>query len=82
MEKMKSKFCPAMWFSGFFGLGALVHAIRFVARFSIALNGQEIPLSVSGLLALVFGIFSIGLLILSLKRPCESDKGNVSTCCK
>ena len=82
MEKMKTKFCPAMWFSGFFGLGAFVHAIRFITRFSIAINGQEIPVSVSGLLALVLGIFSIGLLILSLRRPCESGDGNVSTCCK
>lgn len=82
MEKIKMKFCPAMWFSGFFGFGALVHAIRFVTRFDIAVNGQEIPLSASGVLALVFGIFSIGLLILSLKKPCESGKENVSTCCK
>ncbi len=82
MEKMKSKFCPAMWLSGFFGLGALVHLVRFIARFDLVVADHEIPLALSGFLVLVLGIFSIGLLILSLKRPCESGKGNVSTCCK
>lgn len=74
MEKMKSRFCPAMWFSGFFGLGALIHLVRFIAGFSLVVGGREIPLSVSGTLALVLGILSLALLIVSLKRPCEAGK--------
>ncbi len=81
MEKMKNKFCPAVWFSGFFGLGALAHAIRFITRFSLAVNGREIPLSISGLVAVVLGIFSIGLLVASLKRHCEPKEAS-SGCCK
>ncbi len=76
----KTKFCPAMWLSGFFGLGAFVQTIRFVARFSMAVNGHEIPLSASGLIAIGMGVLSIGLLILSLKRPCQAGKG--TGCCK
>ncbi len=82
MERSETKFCPAMWFSGFFGLGAMVHLIRFITRFSLAVGGREVPLSLSGLLALILGILSIGLLIVSLKRPCEMGKEGTSVCCK
>ena len=77
----KSKFCPALWFSGFFGLGALVHLIRLVTGFSVVIAGREIPIAFSAVAALVFGVLSVGLLIVSIKRPCETgkDKGH---CCK
>ena len=81
MGKAKAEFCPAMWFSGFFGLGALVHLARLIAGFSVVIAGREIPLAVSGIIALVFGILSVGLLIVSLKRPCETKKEGAS-CCK
>ena len=74
MEKAKVKFCPAMWFSGFFGLGALGHLVRLITGFSVVIAGREIPLAFSKVAVLVFGILSIGLLILSLKKPCGSGK--------
>ncbi len=82
MEKMKSKFCPAMWFSGFFGLGALVHLMRYLFGFGLIVNGHAISLRVSGIFALVAGILSVSLLIVSLKKPCETGKGGTSGCCK
>ncbi len=78
----KAKFCPALWFSGFFGLGVLVHLVRLIMGFSVVIAGHEIPLSFSAVAALVFGILSAGLLILSLKRPCEVGKVGGSSCCK
>ena len=77
----KTKFCPALWFSGFFGLGALAHLVRLILGFSIVIAGREIPIVFSAVIALVFGVFSVGLLIVSIKRPCETgkDKGR---CCK
>lgn len=80
MEKMNTKFCPAMWFSGFFALGAIVHAVRYLMHFSIAVNGEEIPLQASGFIVLILGFLSVGLLIVSLKRPCGTNKE--SGCCK
>ena len=82
MEKGKAKFCPAMWFSGFFALGAVVHVVRLIAGFSIVVAGREIPLAASGIAVLAFGVLSAGLLILSLKRPCETKKEGSSVCCK
>ena len=82
MEKVKAKFCPAMWFSGFFALGAVVHLIRLIAGLSVVIAGREIPLAFSGIALLIFGILSAGLLILSLKRPCETKKEGASFCCK
>ena len=78
---VKTKFCPAMWFSGFFALGAVVHSVRLITGFSVVIAGREIPLILSGAAVLVFGILSVGLLILSLKRPCETKKEGAS-CCK
>ena len=80
MEKEK-RFCPALWFSGFFGLGAVVHLVRLVLRFSVVVNGFGIPLGVSAALAAVLGTLSIGLLILGIKKPCE-HKGSSGSCCK
>ena len=71
-----------MWLSGFFALGAIVHLARFFAGFSLVVAGREIPLTVSGVVALAFGVLSAGLLILSLKRPCETKKEGAAGCCK
>ena len=78
----KAKLCPAVWLSGFFGLGAVVHLIRLLTGFSVVIAGREIPVSFSGVAVAIFGTLSIGLLVLSLKRPCEADKGSSSSCCK
>lgn len=77
----KKSFCPAMWLSGFFGLGAVMHLVRFIARFDLVVNGKEISLPISGVLALVLGIVSVGLLIVSLKKPCDAGK-EAASCCK
>ncbi len=78
----KTKFCPAMWLSGFFGLGAIVHLVRAAMGFSVVIAGREIPVTVSAVVAGVLGALSIGLLVVSLKRPCESGKTDGSVCCK
>ncbi len=78
----KAKFCPAMWFSGFFGLGAVVHLVRLITGFSVVIGGREIPRAFSGAAVLVLGGLSAGLTILSLKRPCGTKKDESSTCCR
>ena len=78
----KAKFCPALWFSGFFGLGAVVHLVRLITGFSVVIAGRAVPVSFSGAAVLVFGALSIGLLVLSLKRPCEAGKTKSPDCCK
>ena len=75
MEKNKPLACPAIWFSGFFGLGVLVHLVRLVLRFSLIVNGYAIPLTASAVLVVVLGCLSVGLLILGCKRPCCPRKG-------
>ena len=75
MEHTKAKFCPAMWFSGFFGLGAFVHLVRSILGFGLVVAGHEISVSLSIALAIVLGVLSIGLLVISMKRPCESGHG-------
>ena len=78
----KAKFCPALWFSGFFGLGAVVHLIRLVTGLSLVVAGREIPVSWSGVAVVIFGGLSICLFVLSLKKPCETGKSKSSDCCK
>ena len=80
----KRKFCPAIWLSGFFALGALVHLARVILGFSLVVAGREIPISASIGLCIGLGVLSVGALALGLKRPCESgqapeDKGG--SCC-
>ena len=74
----KSKFCPAIWFSGFFALGALVHFVRLMLRVPLVVGTFEVPLTASALVALGMGALSAGLLVLGLKRPCEGDH----SCCR
>lgn len=81
MEKDKPKFCPAIWFSGFFALGAIMHLIRLLLGFSVVIAGREIPLTVSAAMVVIFGILSIGLAMMGLKKPCE-DKNGPNPCCK
>lgn len=81
----KSKFCPAMWFSGFFGLGALVHLVRAILGFSLVIGGVEISVGTSMVLAVILASVSAGLLAVSLKRPCEEmpssgNKGKGNRC--
>lgn len=76
----KSKFCPALWFSGFFGLGAVVHLGRLIMGLSLVVGGREIPMSASLWAVLLFGALSVGLLVLSCIKPCGKEKG--SSCCK
>ena len=72
----QAKFCPAVWLSGFFGLGALVHLVRWMLGFSLIVAGHEVPVKASALLFAVLGTLSAGALFLGLKRPCcESKKG-------
>ena len=73
----KGKFCPAMWFSGFFALGALVHLIRSVIGFDLIVGSHAVPVSLSIALAVVLGTLSVALLFISLKRPfCCGNTGS------
>lgn len=75
MVKDKPLACPAIWFSGFFGLGALVHLVRLVLRFPLIVNGYAVPLTASAILVVVLGGLSVGLLVLGCKRPCCPREG-------
>ncbi len=70
----KAKFCPALWFSGFFALGALVHLARSIFGFSLIVAGHEIPLIASVLLGLVLGVLSVALFFIALKAPCKGKQ--------
>ena len=80
MSSSKSKFCPAVWFSGFFALGALAHLIRLLSRLPVTLGTYHVPLLVSGILVLVFGGLSLTLLVIGIKRPCEKGESGPSCC--
>lgn len=73
----KNKICPALWLSGFFGMGAVVHFLRFISGVSLSVAGHEIPLAVSAVVFLVMSGLSLGALYLSFKRPfCASSHGS------
>ncbi len=65
-----------MWLSGFFGLAAIAHLIRLTIGFSVTINGWELPKVLSALFVAVAGTLSVGLFVLSIKRPCESNGSN------
>ncbi|HLD50003.1 MAG TPA: hypothetical protein VJC08_02265 [bacterium] len=70
----KTKFCPAVWLSGFFALGALVHFLRFVFGATLVVAGYEIPMTASVALFVVLGALSVGAFVLGLKKPfCKSE---------
>ena len=54
----KCKCCCAMWWSGFFGLAALAHLIRLVARIPLVVNNWAVPMTVSIGVAIVAGALS------------------------
>ncbi len=70
MEEHKTKICPAVWFSGFFGLGAVVHLVRLLFRFPLVVGTFDVPLKVSLILVILLGGLSIGLLYVGARRPC------------
>ena len=77
----KSKFCPMTWLSGFFATAAIVHAVRLVLGWSLVLNGREISMGTSGVVAAAAGALSLLTLFISLKKPCEPGSGGASPCC-
>ena len=76
MENGK-KFCLAIWFSGFFGLGALVHLVRSFLKFPLIVGDFEVPLALSVTLAVVLGALSLVLLYVGCKPSCRR-KGETS----
>ncbi len=74
METKERLVCPAIWFSGFFGLGTLVHLIRLLLGFPVAISHWVVPLRVSAVLVVVFGGLSAALLYLGCKWPCCAAK--------
>lgn len=60
--------CAVLWFSGFFGLGTLVHLIRLTFRVPVTVGGWEVPLGVSAVLVALLGLLSAGLLAFGCKR--------------
>ena len=70
MEKNERRFCPAIWFSGFFGLGTLVHFVRLVFRIPLTVGGWEVPFRASAAAVVVLGLLSAGLLVVGIRRPC------------
>lgn len=72
MEEMK-RFCPALWFSGFFGLAALVHLARLALKVPVTVGTVSVPMGTSVFVAAVAGALSVALLVAALKRPCSPD---------
>ncbi len=73
----KNKICPALWLSGFFGMGAVVHFLRFVSGASLSVAGHEIPLVMSAVVSVVMAGLSAGALFLSIKKPsCGTEHGS------
>ena len=74
MERKERPICPAVWFSGFFGLGTLVHLLRLIFKVPITIGTWVVPLGLSGVLVIVLGALSVGLLYAGCKRPCCASK--------
>lgn len=75
MENKKSlAVCLAVWFSGFFGFGAIGHLIRLILKVPVTIGTFEVPLNLSVVLVVVLGALSLGLLILGCKRSCCSKE--------
>lgn len=51
----------AVWFSGFFGLAALVHLVRLLFQVPLVVGGRPVPMAVSVIVVLVAGILSLRL---------------------
>ena len=74
MEHKEKAFCPAVWFSGFFGLGAVVHTVRFLLKIPVTIGTWHVPLRTSAILVVLFAALSAGLLVLGCRRPCCGSK--------
>lgn len=68
--KDSGHFCPALWFSGFFGLGFVMHTLRLLFQVPVTVGAYAVPFSVSMILMVVFGVLSGGLLYLGCRKPC------------
>ena len=62
MEKDKCCKLTAVWVSGFFGLGAVVHGMRLLLRVPVTVGAWAVPLRISAVLVLLFSALSVGLL--------------------
>ena len=74
MEKDEHRFCPALWFSGFFGLAAVVHLVRLLFKVPVTIRGWAVPLHLSAAAVLVAGGLSAALFYIGCKRPCRPSK--------
>ena len=54
----KCKCCSMMWWSGFFGLAALMHTLRLIAQANVQVNGFTVPMTVSIAIAAVAAVLS------------------------
>ena len=70
MEKNDRSALVAIWFSGFFGLGTLVHLIRLILRVPVTLGTWAVPLKVSAALVVVFGFLSFWMLRAGRGKSC------------
>lgn len=68
--EQSGKLCIPIWFSGFFGLGALVHLARLILRFPLVIGDFEVPMGLSLAIAIIAGALSIGLLCLACRPSC------------
>ncbi len=62
MSKSAERSVMTVWFSGFFGLAALVHLVRLLFQVPLVLGGRSVPMAVSVIIVLVAGILSLRLL--------------------
>jgi hypothetical protein len=67
------KFCPALWFSGFFGFVAIAHIVRLILRVPAVIAGYDVPMAVSVVFVVVAGAISLGLLYLSCCKSCKKE---------
>lgn len=73
MENNTLRTVLCVWFSGFFGLGAVGHGLRFALGLPVTIGTFSVPLAVSAVAALILALLSAGLLYLAC---------NKGSCCK
>ncbi len=64
----KCKCCTSMWWSGFFGLAAIGHLLRFAAQVHVQLGSRTVPMRLSLAIAAAAGLLSFFL----YKKGCGS----------
>ncbi len=72
--KDTGRFCPAQWFSGFFGLAAIAHLVRLAFGVPIQIGTVSVPMAASVWVAVIAGALSVGLLAAAIRRPCSEDR--------